>query len=470
MSKLNPTKRKSPKLLQEQLAGGLGSKAARLSNINALRRITLANLLWENNAYADGISISEEIKRLIPLCNAEDVYDLVVEAKLKQKLRHTPLFITREMCRYPEHNMFVADLLAVIITRADMLTDFLAIYWKDGKEPICNQAKKGLATAFYKFNEYQLAKYDRNSSIKLRDVMFLVRPKPRNEAEKELFKKIANRTLQTPDTWEVELSKGANKKTTWTRLIKENKLGGLAMLRNIRNMRDASVEIDTIREGLTKINSNMLLPLNFYSAYLNNPMFKEDIESTMLLNYKDIPKLPGKTLFIVDVSGSMDNPISGKSTFSRLNVASVMAMFASFQCEQFTLVATAGSDGQMKVKNAHIQYPSRGFGLIDDIQSEYNKLGYGGIFTKQCLEWCKKELNTEFERIIVFSDSQDVDTMYDKTKLPKPFGKYNYICDISSEKHGINYRGVWTAEISGWSEHFLTYIAALEGIENKFIG
>ena len=27
---------------------------------------------------------------------------------------------------------------------------------------------------------------------------------------------------------------------------------------------------------------------------------------------------------------------------------------------------------------------------------------------------------------------------------------------------------LWTAEVSGMSEHFLTYIAALEGIENKF--
>ena len=37
-----------------------------------------------------------------------------------------------------------------------------------------------------------------------------------------------------------------------------------------------------------------------------------------------------------------------------------------------------------------------------------------------------------------------------------------------AEKRGINYKGIWTAEVSGWSEHFLTYIAALEGIENKF--
>ena len=53
-------------------------------------------------------------------------------------------------------------------------------------------------------------------------------------------------------------------------------------------------------------------------------------------------------------------------------------------------------------------------------------------------------------------------------KKPQPFGKKNYIVDVSANKRGINYQGVWTAEISGFSEHFISYIAAYEGIENKF--
>lgn len=54
--------------------------------------------------------------------------------------------------------------------------------------------------------------------------------------------------------------------------------------------------------------------------------------------------------------------------------------------------------------------------------------------------------------------------------IPKPYGTYNYkFCDVSANTKGINYKkGKWTAEISGFSEHFLTYIAAFEGIENKF--
>jgi hypothetical protein len=76
----------------------------------------------------DGERVANEIQRLIPLCPAEDVYNIALEARLMQKLRHTPLFIAVEMCKYPEHKLFVKDLLPKIVTRADMLTDFLAIY------------------------------------------------------------------------------------------------------------------------------------------------------------------------------------------------------------------------------------------------------------------------------------------------------------------------------------------------------
>ena len=83
-----------------------------------------------------------------------------------------------------------------------MLTDFLSIYWKGGKKPLANQAKKGLAAAFHNFNAYKFAKYDRDAAIKLRDVMFLVHPRPWDEKEAELFKMVASRTLPVPETWE----------------------------------------------------------------------------------------------------------------------------------------------------------------------------------------------------------------------------------------------------------------------------
>ena len=372
MSKLNPNLKPASKFDTERLADGSGALAARQSNVALLRRAVLANLLWEDVAYMDGISVANEIKRLIPLCPAIDVYNIALEARLMQKLRHTPLFIAVEMCKYPEHKLFVKDLLSRIITRADMLTDFLAIYWKDGKKPICNQAKKGLELAFHNFNEYKLAKYDRNAAIKLRDVMFLVHVKPRNNYEKELFNKVANRTLTTPETWEVLLSRGEDKKATWTKLIQEGKIGGLAMLRNIANMQKAGVDRRIIQQGLSTLKSSMLLPLDFWKAARMNPVFERDIEDAMIEAYKNLPKLPGKTLFIVDVSGSMGNLTSGNSRFSRLDQACAMAILAANQCEDFELVATAGNDCSKIQASEWIQYPKRGLSTSDYGNKEKN--------------------------------------------------------------------------------------------------
>lgn len=468
MSKINPRTKSASKTVDERLAGGAGAKAAAQSNIALLRRVVLANLLWENVAYIDGESISKEIERLIPLCTPEDVANLTVEARTLQKLRHTPLFLAVQMCKHEAMKPLVADVLPQIITRADMLTDFLAIYWKENgaNAPIANAAKKGLARAFHNFREYHFAKYDRDAAVKLRDVMFLCHPKPQNAAEETLFAKIASRTLKTPETWETMLSSGRDKKETFTYLINEGKLGGLAMLRNIRNMVDAKVDRRIIQKGLDTLNSTMLLPLSFLKAAKEAPLFARHIEDAMLKSYEHLPKLPGKTLFIVDVSGSMRARISSKSEFTRLQVAEAMAMLAANQCEDFELVCTAGSDWHRKHATIQVEYPQKGFGIIEQINNQEKGLGGGGIFTRQCLEWCENAFKgTHFDRIIVFSDSQDCDT---SPQLPKPFGTHNYICDVSAEKKGVNYRGVWDAEVSGWSEHFLTYIASYEGLQNMF--
>ena len=162
-----------------KLAGGFGLFAAKNSPESALRRAVMANLLWEDNAYQDGKSIADTIKKLIPKTPPEIVYQIAYDARHIQKLRHVPLFIVCQMTRHQTHRPLVGKLLSKIILRPDELTEFLALYWQEGKIPIAKQVKKGLATAFLKFDAYQLAKYNRKNTIKLKDVMFLVHPKPK---------------------------------------------------------------------------------------------------------------------------------------------------------------------------------------------------------------------------------------------------------------------------------------------------
>ncbi len=453
----------SKKSVDVRLAGGYGMKGAKQDAEALLRRAVMTCLLWEDLFYQSGSQVAKNIRDLIPQVDPEKVYWIAVEAKHLQKLRHVPLYIASVMAGLDTHKHLVSQLLETILVRPDEFAEFLAIYWKNGRTPISAQIKRGLANAFSNFNEYQFAKFrgDRNE-IKLRDVMRIVHPKPKTQEKAVLYKKILDNTLETPDTWEVALSSGADKKTTWERLISERKLGALAFLRNLRNMNSVGVSKTAIRNGIEALNPKWLLPLHFLSAAKYAPEYEQELENLMIKMFENTPKLPGYTIFVVDVSGSMGSIISDKSEFNRLDVAKAMAMIASHLTEKFSLYITAGDDGARIHSTKRIS-PRRGFGTMSAISENSRKVGKGGIFTRQCLEYIREqEDDVTPDRIIIFSDSQDCDSI---NKTPKPFGKRNYIVDVSAHSHGVNYEGIWDAEISGWSEHFIDFIMAMEGIK-----
>src|SRR5215471_1238120 len=137
-----------------------GAPAKRISAEQQLRRSVLACMLWEDQFYEDGVEIAGRIRELVPKVDASRVAALAVEAREKMKLRHAPLALVREMARHASHRAWVAEILQRVIQRADELSEFVAIYWKDGKAPLSAQVKKGLAGAFTKFDGYALAKYN----------------------------------------------------------------------------------------------------------------------------------------------------------------------------------------------------------------------------------------------------------------------------------------------------------------------
>src|SRR5689334_3850125 len=209
-----------------------------------LRRALMSCMLWEDQFYEDGVTIAERMSALVPKVKQEKVAAMAIEAREDMKLRHAPLLMVREMARHDEHKALVAETLARVVQRPDELTEFLAIYWSDALGPmqqrktraVSAQVKKGLARAFAKFDAYQLAKYNRDGAVRLRDVLFLTHAKPNDLAQEKVWKELVDGKLAAPDTWEVSLSGGADKRQTFERLIADKKLGALALLRNLRGM------------------------------------------------------------------------------------------------------------------------------------------------------------------------------------------------------------------------------------------
>src|SRR5499427_9857530 len=299
MAKLNTLNLNFPPRTHE------GAPARNISTELQLRRSVMACLLWESQFYEDGVEIAGRIAELVPKVAAEKVAALAIEAREQMKLRHVPLLLVREMARHKTHRGLVAETLERVIQRADELCEFVAIYWKDGRVPLSGQVKKGLAAAFPKFDEYQLAKYDRGGPIKLRDVLFLCHAKPRDDKQAAVWKKLIWGRMATPDTWEVALSatEGRGKREAWERLLAENKLGALALLRNLRNLRDADVDEALVLTALRAMNTQRVLPFRFLAAARYAPHWEEALESAMLSSIASQEKLAGKTVLLIDVSG-----------------------------------------------------------------------------------------------------------------------------------------------------------------------
>jgi len=417
-----------------------GTPAKRINAEQQLRRSVLACMLWENTFYEDGQSIAERIQSLIAQVDPAKVSALAIEAREKMKLRHVPLWIVREMSRLPKHKAFVSNTLANVIQRADELAEFVSLYWLDKRQPLSAQVKKGLAQAFQKFNAYQLAKYDREGAVKLRDVLFLCHAKPKDKEQEAIWKQLVDGTLPIPNTWENRLSAGEDKKVVWEAMLKENELGALALLRNLRNMASVNVDENIIFTALEKMKVERVLPFRFISAAKYAPQWESHLEKAMLKCLEGRSKLEGKTVLLIDVSGSMDAAISSKSDLMRFDAANGLAILARELCESVAVYSFSSN---------LIRVPDRrGFALRDAIS---NSQSHSSTYLGQAVATINEK--ETYDRIIVLTDEQSHDA------VPNAKAK-GYLINVAANKNGIGY-GAWT-HVDGWSETVFDYIGENE--------
>jgi 60 kDa SS-A/Ro ribonucleoprotein len=419
-----------------------GAQAVRIGPLAQLERSVLSCLLWESEFYEDGQTIGQRIAQLVKTVPVEDVARVAIKAKEDMRLRHVPLLLARELMRTKEGRATAKCLFPRVIMRPDDITEFLAIYWKDNKdEPLAKQVKRGLGEAFRKFDEYQLAKYNGGQKVvKLRDALRMTRPKPADLDQAGLWRKLVKGELATPDTWEVELSKGGDKKASWSRLLAENKLGGLAMLRNVRNMTKAGVADEEIRAGIRNVKAGWLLPINFIASARYNPRFEPELEAKFFECFARREKVGGKTVILIDVSGSMDALLSARSEMKRMDVACSLAMIGREMFEGLRVFTFS---------NSLVEVPGhRGFALRDAVTGSQP---HGGTELGKAVSSLP-----EGDRLIVITDEQSHD------KVPQRKG---YMINVASAKNGVGY-GQWV-HIDGWSDQVLDYIIKYEASDRK---
>lgn len=460
-----------------------GNQTRELTAYEKLQRSAINCLLWEDTFYEDGESIADRIKKYMEQVTPEQARSVLKEAKVENKLRHMPLFLLVNMAK---NGYLTAEDVANTITRVDDMSELLSLYWStDWKDSTGNTVKnkhtvpksivKGIQKALPKFDEYQLAKYrgDRYD-VSLKTVIKMTHPKPENAEMEALWGRAINGNLATPDTWEVGLTNchtPAEKKEFWTRMLTEktekgfNKLGALALIRNLRNMQSVNVDEDNIRSALGSASMSKILPFQLVTAARYAPQLEDVLETKLLESIDSMEKLEGDTVVLLDTSGSMRSPLSGKGETTCQDVAASMGAIIRGVCNK-SIIYTFQESIQA------VPSGRKGFALIDCVR----RAPSGGTSVIDCtndaIRLYKESHNGKYPaRVIVVTDEQ---TNSDGTgrswrrgttvKLDNlPSNCNGYIINVGTYENGVGYNNSCNyVHINGWSENVLKYISSYE--------
>lgn len=272
--------------------------------------------------------------------------------------------------------------------------------------------------------------------------MFLCHAKPKDQEQELLWKRLVNNELKTPDTWEVSLSTGADKKQTFERLIREGTLGYLALLRNLRGMLEVGVEAELIKTAiLARKGADKVLPFRFTAAARHAPQLEPALDKALLAGLEKQVAMKGKTIVLVDVSGSMVAPLSRKSDLQRIDAAATLASIIN--CEDLRVFTFS---------HKNIEVPARkGMAGVEAIKRSQPN---GGTDLGDAVRLAN---SLPHDRLIVITDEQS------QTVVPDPVAKKAYMINVASAKNGIGY-GKWI-HIDGFSESVLKFIAEIENCD-----
>lgn len=416
-----------------------GAPAKNISNVEQLRRSVMSCMLWEGEFYEDGVTIADRIKTLAEGVSPSEVATMAIEARHTMKLRHVPLLLLEVLTRTGAGTSLVSETIARVISRADELAEFVAIYMKDGKRPLSKQAKLGLAKAFLKFDEYALDKYNRDGPVTLRDVLFMCHAKPDTEERADLWKRLVDGNLKSAGTWENRLSAGEDKGKTFETMLEEGQLGYMALLRNLRNFEQTGVKKSLVRKALLdRQGASRVLPFRFITALKYGPSFGRELDAAFQMSIDAMDAVEGETLLLVDVSMSMNAQLSGKSELSRRDAAAALAAMWPGPARVFTFDTSC-----REVSNIP------GLGMIEAI----NKSGGGMTHLGAAVT---KMNGIKADRLVVITDEQSQD------KVPDSVHDKSYMINVASNQNGVGYHK-WT-HIDGFSEGVLNFIREVEAL------
>ena len=440
------------------------------------------------------------IAALVGKVSPEFVARLAIYARTQMHLRSIPMLLLVELAKVHNGDDLVARAVEKTVLRADEIMELLMCYqWRNpSTDPrkklgkLSRQIQNGLQRAFNRFDEYQFAKYDRdNLEVKLRDALFLVHPKAKDEQQQALFDKIVNRQMETPYTWETELSalgqqpfasdeeKTAAFRQKWEELVRSGKLGYMALMRNLRNMLQADVSFADLQfvcdclSDAAQVAKSKQLPFRYLSAYreveqvnsTGTSALMSALETAVRHSAANIEGFDENTRVLIasDVSGSMWTKVNAKSTVRLFDIGLLLSMLLKNRCKQ-VIAGIFGSEWSVENMPAdNILMATRQLERLE------GKVGYSTNGYK-VVDWLIEQKQV-MDKVMMFTDMQMWDSTGRNSTFEKSWRRYKqlapqaklYLFDLG----GYGQSPLRLVEpdvylIAGWSDRVFDVLSAID--------
>ena len=503
--------------LKNQTVNHVGAKAFTLS---AEMELYTAVVTWSLNDsfYEKDEARLSRLRHLIYACDARFVAKLAVYARTKMYMRSVPLVLVTELAALHSGDNLVARATAGVVNRADEITELLACYEVLNKRSgtkklnrLSKQLQKGLSEAFNRFDEYQFGKYNRDGAIKLRDALFLVHPRAKDDAQQDLFNKIAKGDLQTPYTWETELSalgqigfdsdeaKAIAVRAKWEELIDSGKLGYMALLRNLRNIQEAGVSYAHFEKVCARladadeVAKAKQFPFRYLAAYRelmnsggevsaksiaqrlkalvagNKGYAGELLDALEKAVQASAANIKGfdedtRVLLACDVSGSMQTPVSAKSKILLYDVGLMLAMLLQSRCKAVEVGMFGNTWKTIVVPRNSI------LGNVQEFYRREGEVGYatnGYLVIKDILQ-----RKVQMDKVFIFTDAQLWNSNNTADHIQTLWLRYKAEVSPKAKLYLFDLKGYGQAPlqvlrnevylVAGWSDKVFEVLAALE--------
>jgi hypothetical protein len=338
------------------------------------------------------------------------------------------------------------QVIASALQRADEPGELLAYWHSRHGRVVPKPVKRGLADAIQRlYTEYVLMKYDTAShGYRFADVIELVHPVAAEAWRGDLFKyaidRRHNRDGDAPEslrmvranaalrriaastpatlldaealkaagmTWEDALllaGGSVSKRDLWTAMIPS--MGIFALVRNLRNFDEAGVTDDTAAQVTAKLTDaeviakSRMFPFRFLAAYRAAPSLRWSwpLEKALNLSLANVPALRGRTLILVDRSGSMFDTVSAKSGLNRADTAALFGSALTRRSDHADLVEFGtGSQMVLSTDAAHA------YGHAESVLKMVSRFGsMGGTNTAEAV----RRWYSGHDRVVILTDEQ----------------------------------------------------------------